>query len=106
MPYGATRLGPGAAALLLVTRLAPTGSDDEPAPLPPRSWYFIGIAAVVLAATFVLMERFGYLVGATAIVAGFMALARADLKIMIGVTIALPITLWLLFDRLLGFPLP
>jgi hypothetical protein len=65
-----------------------------------------GTAAAVLAVTFLLMDVFGFLVGATAIVAGFMALARADIKVMVGTAIAFPVALWLLFDKLLGFPLP
>ena len=106
MPYVAAALGTGAMALLLVARLARKGAKDEPAPLPKGSWAFIGTATVVLAVTFVLMELFGFLVGATAIVAGFMALARANRKTTVATALSLPIVLWLLFDQLLGFPLP
>lgn len=106
MPYVAAVLGTGAAALLLVARLARKPTDDEPAPLQKGSWLFIAAATVVVAVTFLLMEMFGFLVGATVIVAGFMALARANLKIVVGSAISFPVALWLLFDKLLGFPLP
>jgi hypothetical protein len=105
MPYVAAVLGTASIALLLFTRLARKGTD-EPAPLTKESWFFIGAATVVLAVTFVLMEMFGYLPAAAATVAGFMAMARARLKVIVGTAIAFPVALWLLFDRLLGFPLP
>jgi hypothetical protein len=106
MPYVAAVLGAAALVMLLGARLARRVPDDAPPPLPKESWLFIGAAAVVLAATFVLLDSFGYLAGAAAIVAGFMALARAERKVVVGATIAFPLALWLLFDRLLGFPLP
>jgi hypothetical protein len=106
MPYVAAVLGTAAAALLLLARLARKPAEEEPAPLQKGSWLFIATAAAVLAVTFLLMDVFGFLVGATAIVAGFMALARADIKVMVGTAIAFPVALWLLFDKLLGFPLP
>jgi hypothetical protein len=106
MPYVAAGLGTGAMALLFVVRLARGRTDDEPAPLPGQSWRFICAAAFVLGVTVVLMDRFGYLVGAAVIVAGFMALARADLKVIVGAAISFPVALWLLFDKALGFPLP
>jgi hypothetical protein len=40
------------------------------------------------------------------LVAGFMILARAELRVIVGTAILFPIVLWLLFDKLLGFPLP
>jgi hypothetical protein len=106
MPYVAATLGTGAMALLLVARLVGRSADEEPAPLPKDSWYFLGAAAAVLAVAFVLMDFFGYLWGAAAIVAGFMSLARANLKVVVGTAIVFPLALWLLFAKLLGFPLP
>jgi hypothetical protein len=105
MPYVAAGLGTGAMALLFVVRLARSGTD-EPAPLSGASWRFICTAAFVLGVTVVLMDRLGYLAGAAVIVAGFMALARADLKVIVGAAISFPVALWLLFDKALGFPLP
>jgi hypothetical protein len=52
------------------------------------------------------MSLFGYLPGAAAIVIGFMGLGRARLRVVVGSAIGLPVALWLLFSRLLGFPLP
>lgn len=106
MPYVAAVLGTGAAALLLLTRLAREPADEEPAPLQKGSWLFIATVVAVLAVTFLLMDVFGFLAGATVIVAGFMALARADMKLIIATAISFPVALWLLFDKLLGFPLP
>jgi hypothetical protein len=106
MPYVAAVMGTGAAALLLLARFTRKPAADEPAPLPKDSWLFIAAATAVLAVTFLLMDVFGFLVGATAIVAGFMALARANTKVTVGTAISFPVALWLLFDKLLGFPLP
>ena len=107
MPYVATVLGTGAMALLLLARLVGAGgADSEPAPLPARSWTFIGTAAAVLAAAFVLMSYIGYVAGAAALAVGFMALARTSVRAALIATVALPAALWLLLERVLGFPLP
>ncbi len=105
MPYVATALGTGAMVLLFLTRLAPGGGEDR-TPLPARSWAFIGAATAVLVVAFVLMDTIGYIAGAAAIVAGFLLMVRASMRVVLGVTIAFPVGLWLLFDKLLGFPLP
>jgi len=106
MPYVATVLGTAAAILLLAVRLVRRRTDDGPAPLPRQSWLYVCVVTAVLVASFVLMDLFGYLAGAAAVVGGFMALARADLKVIVGTAIAFPVVLWFLFDRVLGFPLP
>jgi hypothetical protein len=107
MPYVATALATLAAALLLVTRLRrPTPDAEGSAPMTGDSWLFLGASVVVLGSTFVLMDRAGYLWGASACVAGFMLLARARPAVIAGTAIAFPLALWLLFDKLLGFPLP
>jgi len=106
MPYVAAALGAGALALMFVARIRRSNGDEEAVSLPKQSWLFICTAGLVMGVAFVLMDRFGYLLGAAAGVAGFMALARAKLKVVIGTAISFPIVLWLLFDRLLGFPLP
>ncbi len=103
MPYVAAAIGTVAMAWLFVARLM--GAADEPAPLTGGSWAFIGWVVLVLAVTFVLFDRVGYLSGAAFIVAGFMVLARANVRATVAATVAFPTALWLLFDRLLGFPL-
>jgi Tripartite tricarboxylate transporter TctB family len=105
MPYVAAGLGTGAMALLFLIRLR-RGGGEGPMPLPARSWAFIGTVAALLVAAFVLMDRFGYLAGAAALVAGFMLMVRASVRVVLGVAIVLPVALWLLFDKLLDFPLP
>lgn len=106
MPYVAAELATGAAVLLLAGTIRRTADADEPAPLPKGSWIFVATTAGVLAATVALMSYFGYLAGAAAIVAGFMWIARASVRVVAGTAVAFPVVLWLLFDRLLGFPLP
>lgn len=105
MPYVAAGLATGAMALLFLTRLKSSGNED-PTPLPARSWAFIGLAAAVLLAAFVLMDLLGYVAGAAAIVAGFLLMVRASVKVVLTVAAVFPAALWLLFDKLLGFPLP
>ena len=105
MPYVAAGLGTAAMALLFLTRLR-SGDGEGPMPLPARSWAFIGTVAALLAAAFALMDRFGYLAGAAALVAGFMLMVRASVRVVLAVAAVLPVALWLLFDKLLGFPLP
>jgi hypothetical protein len=106
MPYVAAGIGAGALALLLAARILRKEDDTEIVALPVEGWLFIGSAVVVLAGAFLLMELYGYLLGAGVIVAGFLVLARARLWAIVGTAILFPVALWLLFDRLLGFPLP
>jgi tripartite-type tricarboxylate transporter receptor subunit TctC len=106
MPYVSAALGLGALALMLIARLTRSTRDGDSVQLTKENWIFICTAAGVLSVSFNLIDRFGYLPGAMALVAGFMALARAKLKVIVGTAILFPIALWLLFDKLLGFPLP
>jgi tripartite-type tricarboxylate transporter receptor subunit TctC len=106
MPDIAAVLVIGSAALLLVARLRRGPGGGAEARLPRESWLFIGTASAILGVAFVLMDVFGYFAGAAAVVAGFMALGRAEVKVIVGSAIGLPIALWLLFSKLLGFPLP
>ena len=106
MPYVAAVIATVAATGLLVTRLVRRSAQEEPTPLPWESWLFLAASVVVLGVTFVLMDRVGYLWGAASVVGGFMLLARAPAGIIVGTAIAFPVALWLLFDKLLGFPLP
>jgi len=107
MPYVAATLGTAAVLLLFFTRLRRAdGDDDDAAPLPGRSWVFIGAAAAIFAAAFVLMDVVGYVAGAAVIVAGFLLMVRASLTVVICASVVFPLALWLLFDKLLDFPLP
>jgi tripartite-type tricarboxylate transporter receptor subunit TctC len=106
MPWVATVLLLGAGALIVVSpsrRQAPIVPSEATVPV---NWLFVGSAALVLAGAFVTMNLFGYLPGAAVIVAGFMLLGRAGIRIAIVSAVAFPIVLWLLFSKLLGFPLP
>ena len=48
----------------------------------------------------------GYLVGAAALVAGTLALARARLATIVATAVAAPVVLWVLFVYVLATPLP
>jgi len=104
MPYVAATLGTAAAVLLFLTRLR--RDDGDAAPLPGGSWVFIGAAAAIFATAFVLMDVVGYVAGAAVIVAGFLLMVRANPTVVIGASVVFPLALWLLFDKLLDFPLP
>lgn len=106
MPIVAAALGFGAIVLLLVGRLTRQGAPEAEVALPLDCWLFAGVAATIMAVGFGAMAFFGYIVGAAAIVAGFMTLGRASLAVIVGSSIALPVALWLLFSMVLGFPLP
>jgi tripartite-type tricarboxylate transporter receptor subunit TctC len=106
MPYVAAILGGFALALMLLGRYTRTARDGEAPSLPKESWIYICTSTALLAVSFVLIDRFGYLPGAMAIVAGFMTMARARPAAVIGTAVLFPVALWLLFDKLLGFPLP
>jgi Tripartite tricarboxylate transporter TctB family len=106
MPYVAACLATGAMALLFLTRLIGRTADADAPPLPARSWLFIGTAIALMAGAFALLDVFGYLAGAATLVAGFLLLVRAKIHIVLGAAVALPLALWLLFDKVLDFPLP
>ena len=106
MPYVAVALGVIAMILMLAARILHGRNNSESSLLPLASWVSIGTATAVLSVTLALMNFYGYLAGATTIVAGFMLMARARIWVVLGTAIALPVGLWLLFEKLLGFPLP
>ncbi len=106
MPYVAAVLATAAALLLLVARLVRAPETDEPAPLDRPSWLFVGAACAVLAGALVLMQLLGYLAGAAVLVGGFTAIGGASWKATAGMAVLFPLALWLLFDGVLGFPLP
>jgi putative tricarboxylic transport membrane protein len=97
----------GSLVLLLVAGLRRRGGTRAAGTaMSKESWLFVGSATAVLAIALVVMDVFGYLPGAAVLVAGFMLLGRAGLKLTIAWAIVFPIALWLLFSKLLGFPLP
>lgn len=106
MPYVAATLGTAAMLALLGDGLARPRGAEAPAPLTRRSFAFVGAAILVLGITYLLLEHAGYLAGAAFIVAGFMTMARAGVRATLLATLGFPVALWLVFDRLLGFPLP
>lgn len=106
MPYVAAIAGTVAVGILFITKLVRASGTDEPSPLSKSSWYFVGCSVAVLMMSFLLLDFLGYLPGAAAMVAGFMILGRTNIKVVLGTMAAFPVALWLLFDKLLGFPLP
>jgi FtsH-binding integral membrane protein len=106
MPYVAAAIGCLALLLMAAARLTGGSSAAGQRALPSRSWLFIAAAVAVMAVGFTAMSVYGYLTGAAATIAGFLMLGRADLRVVIGGAILLPLLLWLLFSKLLGFPLP
>ncbi|MGD8809032.1 MAG: tripartite tricarboxylate transporter substrate binding protein [Gammaproteobacteria bacterium] len=111
MPWVAAAIGGLALAGMLIGRLRHDAAPAEPATahaaaLQGDAGVFIAAAIVVMAAGFGTMAVFGYLAGAAATVAGFLLLGRANWIVVIGGAAVLPLLLWLLFSKLLGFPLP
>lgn len=106
MPYVAAIAGTVAMAALLAERLLVSSTADEPAPFTRRSAAYIGVVSLVLVTAFLLFEHVGYLFGAAFLVAGFMTIARAGARATAIAAVAFPVVLWLLFNELLGFPLP
>jgi len=106
MPIVAATLGGIAVVALCVAGLFARQGVAAATATRRIDWTFVGAAAAVMAAAFAIMTLLGYLPGAAVMVAGFMALGRASLRVIIGSAILLPVALWLLFAELLGFPLP
>lgn len=106
MPVVAATLGLLAIVAMLLRRGAASEAFPATTSMSRGSWLFIGTALVVMAIGYLAMALLGYLPGAAAIVIGFMALTRARIRIVVACAIALPLGLWMLFSKLLGFPLP
>jgi len=106
MPYVAAIAGTVAMAVLLAERLLIPSAANEPAPFTRRSASYLAVVTLVLAVAFLLFEHIGYLFGAAFLVAGFMTIARAGARATAIAAVAFPVVLWLLFNELLGFPLP
>lgn len=115
MPYVASGMLLLSLALITIGRLrAPAVSATGSAALPARSdgaqvgrdWRFAPPAAAVLVIAFALMATAGYLAGTAFMVGGFMLLGRTDWKTAIVFAVLIPVLVWLLFSRLLGYPLP
>jgi tripartite-type tricarboxylate transporter receptor subunit TctC len=106
MPVVAAALVAGSLLLILIARLGQLDTDTRRRAMPKDSWVFLGSAIAVLAIAFAVMSTFGYLPGAGITVAGFMLLGRAHIRLVVAWAVAFPIVLWLLFSKVLGFPLP
>jgi len=111
MPWVATLLMLTAIVPMLVNRVR-RRATGLPSVAPARgtneriAWRFVATAVVVLLTAFWAMSTLGYIPGAVVIVAGFMALGRASRRAIAICVVAFPVGLWLLFSKLLGFPLP
>jgi hypothetical protein len=115
MPYVAAGLLLLSLALITIGRLrAPAASATGSAAGPARSagarvardWRFAPPAIAVLVIAFALTATAGYLAGTAFMVCGFMLLGRTDWKTAIVFAVLIPVLVWLLFSRLLGYPLP
>jgi hypothetical protein len=92
--------------LLLLGRAAPAAAPATAPPAQPVDWRFAAGAAALLAGAFALMAVAGYLPGTALAVCGFMLLGRTDWRTALACAALLPAVLWLVFSRLLGYPLP
>jgi tripartite-type tricarboxylate transporter receptor subunit TctC len=106
VPIVAAALGLFAIVLMLAQRAGRDTMTLAESAMPRGSWLFIGTASLVMLVGYSAMTLLGYLPGAAAIIFGFMTLGRASSRVIAGCVIVLPVVLWLLFSRLLGFPLP
>jgi hypothetical protein len=106
MPVVAATLGLLAIVFMLMQAARGDGLLPRANAMTRSSWQFVGAALSVMAIGFSAMALLGYLPGGAAIVLGFMAIGRADFRIVLASAVALPLLLWLLFSQLLGFPLP
>jgi hypothetical protein len=104
MPYVAAGLSLIGAASLLVA--AVRGGTTTGVTFTLDHWRFLGATVAVLGGSCLLMSLFGYLVGAAAVVAGTLLLARVRVVTAIITAVLAPVVLWLLFVKLLGTPLP
>ncbi|HSR55977.1 MAG TPA: tripartite tricarboxylate transporter TctB family protein [Alphaproteobacteria bacterium] len=106
-PYLTMIVATGLSLFFLVRRLFFDLNDTEKAPIPRESWGFLALAAVVLVATWYLMEYIGVLAGGPFVVAVMMFLMGERRPLAIGVTaVAAPVLVWAFFWKLLQFPLP
>ena len=106
MPFVTAVLGAAGIVLLTIGRLRAGKVADGSTAFSRQSLLFVGLSATVMLLGGAAMLVFGYLPGAAVIVLGFMTLGRAGPRVTLGLAVVLPVALWLLFSKLLGFPLP
>lgn len=106
MPYVAAGLATLAACGMLLESLRTRRASGTHARLLPANLRFLGACALVLGASYAVMEFVGYVVGGVVLVAGLLALARVKLVPLAIAAVTTPIALWLLFVALLAMPLP
>lgn len=96
-----------AALLVLRSLLAGGGEGKEEAPLEGRNWAFLAGAAAGLAAAFALFAFGGFWFGAPFTIAVFMLAMGERRPVALVATAALvPLAIWLVFWKMLGFTLP
>jgi hypothetical protein len=107
MPYVAAGIITTVMAILVVAKLTRrTPQDDEPTPMSPAAWLFIGLVAAIFAATYVVMSLFGFVLGGLVVVGSFMALARTRPIPLVVITVGFTVVVWLFVEKLMGIPLP
>ncbi len=81
--------------------------DEDTPPITPQSWRFLAIAAAVLIAIWLLLDQVGFIAGAPFGIAVFMVMMgeRRPLHV-IPLAILAPLAVWVLFWKILHFPLP
>ncbi len=106
MPYVAAGLATLAGLGLLLEAARARPAPVETARLTRANLRFLSASAAVLAASYVLMSAFGYVLGGSVLVAGLLALARVRLLTIAVAAVVAPVALWLFFVALLAMPLP
>ena len=99
----------GLAAYLFVRRaFFDRGTEEDgSAPIPRDGWIFLGLIAVILIVTLLLMQYLGILAGGPFVVAVLMYMMGERRPIAIGApAVIAPALLWAFFWKLLQFPLP
>lgn len=94
--------------LFVVTGLALTAFPKTPKPLPDLRLVlrYILVSALLLIMV-VLMENFGFLIGAMALLAALMVIVYEKRWMWIGIAVvAMPVFIWLMFEIVLKRPLP
>ncbi len=83
------------------------GKDDGDPPIATSNFGFLGLACVILIATFFLLLYAGFLVGGCFVIGVFMILMGERNPIaIIGLSVLAPLAVWGFFWKLLHFPLP
>jgi hypothetical protein len=106
MPYVAAALALLSSLGMLIGGLRRRGGASSEPGLSAANLRFLGTAAAVLAACYVLMSVFGYMAGAIVLTGGLLKLARVKAAPLVVAAVAAPAALWLFFVALLDTPLP